>query len=256
MSEQRSTAELSRERRLSAAFVTLADTLVDDYDIVELLHELVEKCTELLGVDAAGLMLADADGRLQVVASTSEQAERLEATQVAAGEGPCIEALTTGDAVSVDDLETIREKWPDFYELAVTEGIRSVHAIPLRLRSKTIGAMNVFSTRIGQLDDNDLLTARALADVATIGILQERLIRESTLVTEQLQYALESRVVIEQAKGVLAQATSTGLDQAFVTIREYSRRNRRSVRSVAEALVGRSISSDEIMHAPAAKAKS
>jgi GAF domain-containing protein len=229
----------SREERLNSVFVTLADTLVDDYDVIELLQTLVENCAEILECDAGGLMLADSEGRLQAVASTSEEARLVEVLQLEAGKGPCIDCFTTGEPVTAAGVDDLRARWPEFADAAADGGFRSVHATPLRLRGKVLGAMNLFSSRDERLGERDIATARALTDIATIGILQERLIRESHLVTEQLQNALDSRVLIEQAKGVLSEALRISLDEAFDRLRDYARRNRLPLRTVAEGVATR-----------------
>ncbi|MHB1329861.1 MAG: GAF domain-containing protein, partial [Gemmatimonadales bacterium] len=194
--------ETSRERKLSVAFVKLADTLIADYDVVDLLHTLVEECTALVDTDAGGLMIADPSGQLQLVASTSERADFVEIMQLNAGSGPCLDCFATGTAVAVSDIEASGSRWPEFQAAAQQQGFRSVNATPLKLRGQVIGTMNLFSTRVGELSGSDAAVVQALADVATIGILQERLIRESGIVSEQLQRALDSRILIEQAKGV------------------------------------------------------
>jgi GAF domain-containing protein len=234
-------SDLSREQRLNAVLVRLADTLVDDYDVVELLQYLVESCAELLEPDAGGLMLADGDGSLQVIASTSETAELVEIMQLNAGKGPCVECFTTGEPLSIPDIDGVRERWSEFADAAVAGGFRAVHATPLRLRGKTLGAMNLFSTRGGRLSDRDVAAVRTLADVATIGIMQERVIRESGVVTTQLQQALDSRVLIEQAKGILSEAHAISLEQAFDLLRNHARGNRMPLRAVSESIATRAL---------------
>ncbi|WP_150307815.1 GAF and ANTAR domain-containing protein [Planctomonas psychrotolerans] len=246
-------SDLSREQRLNVVFVKLADTLVDDYDTVELLQYLVESCAELLDTDAGGLMLADSSGQLQAIASTGEAAELVEIMQLNAGMGPCVECFTTGEAVSVPDIDTVQAKWPDFAQAAAAGGFHSVYATPLRLRGKTVGAMNLFSIQVGKLNDRDIATARALTDIATIGIMQERLVRESSAVTEQLQHALDSRVLIEQAKGVLSEAHSIPLEEAFTWLRDHARRNQTSLRTLAESIATRTLDPATISARPATK---
>jgi GAF domain-containing protein len=192
-------------------------------------------------VDAGGLLLADELGELQLVASTSEQVGLVEVMQLDAGIGPCVDCYRTGLAVSVSDIASDRARWPEFSAAAHSQGFLAVHATPLRLRGQTLGAMNLFSKTAGVLNAPDAAVAQALADVATIGILQERSIRETTIVTEQLQRALESRVLIEQAKGVLAAMGTTDVDEAFFAMRNYARRNNLSLRFVAEGVTSRTI---------------
>ncbi len=230
-----------REGRLLAAFATLADTLVADYDVVELLQLLVETCSDLLDVSAAGLLLADPrTGTLDLVASTSEESRIVETLQLAAEAGPCIEAFRTGEAVSMSDIET-DPRWPEFRVSAIEEGFAAVHAVPMRLRSTTIGALNLFSADRGELPPHDIQAAQALADVATIGILHERSFRATDLLREQLQGALNSRVVIEQAKGVIAHMHELDMDEAFQRLRSYGRSHQRPLGDVARAVVERSL---------------
>lgn len=233
--------EESREARLTAAFVTLADTLTSEYDVVDLLDLLVRECTDILDVEAGGLMLADSEGNLQLVASTSEQAELVEFMQLNAGAGPCLDCYATGAPVSVADIEIINDRWPDFRLAALEQGFRSVYAAPMKLRGNVIGTMNLLSATTGVLNDRDIAVAQALTDVATIGILQERMIRESGLVSEQLQRALDSRILIEQAKGVLSQTGQMSMDEAFSTMRGYARSNQLTLHTVAEGITNRTI---------------
>ena len=234
-------ASETRERRLTSAFVTLADTLVAGYDVVDLLQTLVDTCAELLDASAAGLMLADSSGELAVVASTSEKSLLVEMMQLSSGSGPCVECFTTGAPVTVSDVAELGDRWPGFREAALGQGFRSVHGVPLRLRGNVIGTLNLFRTSTGALTDEDLSVAQGLADVATIGILQERAIREADIAKNQLQHALDSRVLIEQAKGVIAYMHDVDMDEAFQTLRRYSRSNNQNLRDVAELVVNRSI---------------
>jgi GAF domain-containing protein len=234
-------ANLSREMRLNAAFVAVADTLTADYDVVDLMHTLVEECTEILDAQAGGLMLAEHGGALQLLASTSESAQLVEIMQLDAGEGPCLDCFRTGVAVSVPNIEASEGRWPAFRAAALEQGFLSVLATPMRLRGEVIGTMNLFGIRVGELNPRDAAVAQALADVATIGILHERISSHSHLVEEQLQNALDSRILIEQAKGVLAQAASMSMDEAFAALRRYARNHNASLRGVSEGLVNRSI---------------
>jgi GAF domain-containing protein len=233
--------EKSREERLNLAFVRVADTLIADYDVIDLLHNLVEECADLLDTQAGGLMLADENGDLQLVASTSEAADFVEIMQLNAGTGPCVDCFITGIAVAVADIEKESKRWPAFAAAMVEQGFRSAYATPMRLRGQTIGSMNLFSTTTGQLNRADAAVAQALADVATIGILQERSIRETGVVAEQLQRALSSRVLIEQAKGVLSATGPMGVDQAFSALRDYARNHNLSLRDVAEGVTNRTL---------------
>lgn len=226
-----------RELRLLQAFVDAADTLVDDYDVTEMLHQLAVHCVELLDAGAAGFMLSDQRGSLQVLASSNERTQLLELFQIQADEGPCLDSFRTGQPVLVSDLSESERRWPLFAPEAMRENYRSVHALPMRLRQETIGALNLFGHQPGAINEQDLLVAGALADVATIGILQERAIRRGEVVTEQLQEALNNRVTIEQAKGLLAHAHGVDMNEAWEQLRTHSRDNRTRVSDVAYRLV-------------------
>jgi GAF domain-containing protein len=239
-----------RERSISRAFVELADTLVDDYDIIDLLDRLVAHCVTLLAVDAAGIMLAGPHGELRTAASSSEDAKMMELLQLHAGHGPCMDCYRSGAPVSVPDLGAT-PLWPDFIAAVAPHGpFRSIHALPLRLRGEAIGAMNLFHHRPGALPDDDLVLGQALADVATIGILSERAVRRSEILTEQLQHALTSGTVIEQAKGVLSQLAGVSMDQAFEQLRGYARRNNLRLADVARQMVHRELDPASLTAAP------
>lgn len=230
-----------RESTLLQTFAILADTLVADYDIVDLLQTLVDRCKLLLDATAAGILLADEHGELELVASTSESSRLVEMMQISADAGPCIESFATGQPVTVSDIRQSPPAWHAFQESALELGFLSVHAIPMRLRDATIGTLNLLRDETGVLPDDDLLAARALADVATIGVLQERAIRERDSVREQLQNALDSRVIIEQAKGVVAHQRSIPPEDAFDLIRAYARTNRLSLSAVSRQLIEHSL---------------
>jgi GAF domain-containing protein len=213
-----------REEAVSRAFVALADTLVDDYDVIDLLDQLVAHSVDLLAAQAAGLVLGDPEGRLRVAATSSDAAGLMELLQLQNEQGPCLDCYHSGTPVSVPDLHEVTERWPMFAGAVEQVGpFRSVHALPLRLRGQTIGSLCLFHRSPGPLPDADLSLGQALADVATIGILQERAIRRGELLNEQLQAALASRVLIEQAKGVLAHHLTVDMDTAFDLLRRYSR---------------------------------
>lgn len=231
----------TRAVRVSAAFVRIADTLVDDYDVLDLLHTLVEQCVDLLDAIAAGLMLAGPDGVLQVLASTSEESHLIEVLQQDTGEGPCVECYVTGVPVTIRDIAGTGDRWPRFKKEAAIQGYQSVHAFPMRVRGRTIGAMNLFRTDTGELNDEDIAIGQALADVATISILQERTIRESATVNDQLQRALNSRILIEQAKGMIAHILDVTTDEAFHRIRTHARSHQISLADTAEAILGRTL---------------
>lgn len=230
----------SRETLISAAFVAVADTLTTNFDVVDLLHTLVGHCTDILDTDAGGLMLVDASGGLQLMTSTSEAADFVEVMQLNADSGPCIECFTTGVAVSVPDIAEA-DQWPDFRHAALQRGFHSAHAVPLKLRGEVIGTMNLFAIAPGPLDERDAALAQALADVATIAILQERIAREGTILADQLHRALDSRILIEQAKGVIAHSLTIRIDDAFDILRSHARNNNLTIRSVAEGISDRSI---------------
>ncbi|MHA7987653.1 GAF and ANTAR domain-containing protein [Rathayibacter sp. CAU 1779] len=236
-------ANASRETKLNAAFVAVADTLTDDYDVVDLLHTLVSECTEILDAQAGGLLLAEPGESLQLVASTSESVELVELMQLSAGAGPCLDCYRTGVAIDVPDIAS-SGTWPEFAQIALRHGFLSLHATPMRLRGEVIGTMNLFRTRTGAFPSRDADVAQALADVATIGILHERLSSQSNLVVAQLQHALDSRILIEQAKGVLAQSTGLSMDDAFAALRGYARRHSIALRAVASGVVDRTIGID------------
>jgi GAF domain-containing protein len=241
----------SREQLLSEAFVGLADTLVDDYDIIEVLDRLVGYSVELLAADAAGIMLADAQGKLRVVASSQEDAKVMELLQLQSDQGPCMDCCRTGAPVSVPNVADATARWPVFVAAVADRGAyRSVHALPLRLRGEAIGAMNLFHGQPGALPEADLAVGQALADVATIGILQERAIRSSEVVTEQLQTALNSRVIIEQAKGVLAQRGNLSMAAAFDRLRRYARTHNARLSEVARQVIETDLATD-VLDAPA-----
>ena len=225
------------ERAVAEALVGLADSLVDDYDIIELLHRLTSECVHLLPVDAAGLLLSDQRGSLHLVSSSTEQARLLELFQLQAEQGPCLDCFRTSHQVSSADLAQDRERWPQFSARAEEAGYAAVHALPLRLRSETIGALNLFSEQPSALQSDEMRIGQALADIATISILQERAVHRGDILVEQLQTALNSRVIIEQAKGVLAERNQLDMAEAFALLRRYSRSNRRRLTEVAAEVV-------------------
>ncbi|MGQ0615871.1 MAG: GAF and ANTAR domain-containing protein [Acidimicrobiia bacterium] len=216
---------MPREALLARTFVELADTLVDDFDVVELLTLLTDRCVEVLDASAAGLMLVSPEGDLRVVASSSEAMRMLELFELQAQEGPCLDCYRTGEPVINADLQTIDGRWPRFAPEAIDAGFRSVHALPMRLRSVVIGSLNLFRAEEGEMSDADVLAGQALADVATIALLQHRVVLEVQTVNEQLNYALNSRIVIEQAKGMLSERAGVNLEEAFSRLRGYARRN-------------------------------
>ena len=235
------TASITRDQELFEIFVALADTLVDEYDVVELLQTLVDSCVSLFDVAAAGLLLVGDTESLDLVASTSEESRLVELMQLSAEDGPCIECFRTSATVSIADIRESPAEWARFRAAAAEQGFGSVTALPMRLRSTTIGTLNLFRAGLGALNSRDLRAAQALADVATIGILHERTVRAGNETRDQLQHALNSRVTIEQAKGVIAFTHTVSMDEAFARLRDYSRANRVPLAMVAAQLVAREL---------------
>lgn len=209
--------------RLSDLFVDVADTLVDSFDIVDFLHTLTEYVSEISGAAAVGLLLADQRGNLQLMAATTEMARVVELHQIRVNDGPCLDCFRTGERVVNADLEAAEDLWPVFAPHALAAGFRSVHAFPMRLRNQTIGALNLFGAQLDEFDAEDLRLVQALADVATIAILPERSVSRAEALTEQLQGALNSRILIEQAKGTIAQLMKISVDEAFELLRARAR---------------------------------
>lgn len=232
---------MTRERRLAELFVVLADTLVADFDVVEVLDLLVQACVDPLGCTAAGLLLSDQRGHLAVMASSAESSRLLEVFQLQNEEGPCLDCYRSRRPVTVMDLTQEEGRWPSFAPVALERGFRSVHALPLRLRDETIGALNLFHDEKSPLTADDLRIAQALADTATIGILQQRALSASHLLAEQLQSALTSRVTIEQAKGVLAASGDIDMDRAFDALRRYARNHNLRLTDVARDVATRAL---------------
>jgi transcriptional regulator with GAF, ATPase, and Fis domain len=222
---------------LSDTFVGLADTMVADFDVIDFLHMLTDRSVRLLSVSAAGVMLADPRGELRVAAASSEAAGLVELFQIQNDEGPCLDCFRTGRPVTAADLATLDQRWPRFAAAATQGGFVSVHALPMRLRDQVVGALNLFGTRAGRLDPADLRVGQALADVATIGLLQERNVRRADTLAEQLQAALNSRVVIEQAKGKLAERLGVDMDRSFSMLRDYARNSNQRLTEVAREFV-------------------
>jgi GAF domain-containing protein len=208
---------------LSDTFVDLADTMVADFDVIEFLHLLSDRAVKLLGASAAGVMLADPRGQLRLVAASSEAVRLLEIFQLEGEEGPCLETIWTGQPITEPDLGHAQQRWPRFTPAALQAGFASVHALPMRLREQVLGGLNLFRDQPGPFDRADMRIGQALADTATIGLLHERNLRRAEVVGEQLQAALNSRIVIEQAKGKLAERFGLDMDAAFTMLRQYAR---------------------------------
>ncbi|MCW2760822.1 MAG: hypothetical protein JWR85_1023 [Marmoricola sp.] len=228
---------LQRQARLAQRFVDLADTLVDDFDVVEVLDGLMSTCLDLLEVDEAGLLLNDGQGNLQRVASSNEEARLLELLQVQTREGPCFECVQTGESIVVHDIAGSSARWPTFAERATADGFHSVYAFPLRLREATIGGLNLFGAQPDALDEGSRVIAKALADIATIGILQQRSIHRTSLLAENLQRALNTRIVVEQAKGILSERGNLPMEETFNLLRSYARSHNLKLSDVAHSVV-------------------
>jgi transcriptional regulator with GAF, ATPase, and Fis domain len=228
---------MPREHVLAKAFVELADTLVADFDVVDFLHVLTNRCVELLDVQAAGLMLADQGGQLRVMACSPERARLLELFELETDEGPCLDCYRTGQPTVDTRLGEPDPRWPRLGRQARAAGFQSVHALPMRLREDIIGVLNLFSSSPRPIPENDARIGQALADVATIGLLQQRAIQHRQVLAEQLQGALNSRVLIEQAKGVLTERLHIDMDEAFETLRSYARRHNRRLTDLAQDVI-------------------
>jgi GAF domain-containing protein len=228
---------MTRESVLARTLVELADTLVDDFDVVDLLTRLADRCVEVLDADAAGIMLAAPDDRLRVMASSSETMRLLELFEIQTQEGPCLDAHRTGLAIVNQNLASVNGRWPRFAAEALAAGFHSVHALPMRLRGSVIGALNLFRAGPGEMGRADIEVAQAFADVATIAILQHRAALEAQVVSDQLTYALNSRIVIEQAKGMVAERLNLDMERSFTALRNHARSHNLRLADVANAVV-------------------
>ncbi|MDJ0350255.1 GAF and ANTAR domain-containing protein [Cryobacterium sp. PH29-G1] len=231
-----------RDIELADVFVLLADSLRATHDVVDTMDILVQASTRFTSATDAGILLADPAGVLHVVASSNERTSEVEEAQLGYGQGPCLECFTTGLPVEVPDLATEATRWPQFVRLAEARGFQAAHASPLRLRDQVFGAMNLFNEQPGPLGDRDLALAAALTQVATISLVQQQTIHHQATVNDQLQRALDSRVLIEQAKGALAQRHGISVDAAFALLRSHARKNSSRLRDTAEAIVNRRLS--------------
>jgi GAF domain-containing protein len=228
---------MTREADVMQTLVDLADTLVADYDVIDLLTGLADRCVHLLGASAAGVMLASANGDLRLVASSSDAMRVVELFELQAREGPCLDAFHTGERVEHESLAAGSGRWPRFAAVAVDAGFHSVFALPMRLRDVTIGALNVFSVEATPMDEADVLVARAFADLATISVLQQRAVADSQRLNEQLTQALTSRILIEQAKGVVFERAGIEMGEAFSRMRSYARSRNLRLTDVAQAAI-------------------
>ena len=240
------TDPMPRESLLALTLVELADTLVADFDVVDLLTLLAARAVEVLDMTAAGLMLAAPDGSLRVVASSSEAMRVLELFEVQAEEGPCLDCFQTRMPVMNELLADGR--WPRFAPEALAAGFQTAHAVPMRLRGTVIGALNLFHAERGEIDELDHAAAQALADVATIAILQHRAALEAQMLNEQLNHALNSRIVVEQAKGVVAERAGLDMSQSFALLRAYSRNNNVRLADVARQVVDGTLDTAALGH--------
>ena len=233
---------MPKEREVLRALVEVADTFVDDYDVVEFLHRLATRCVSILDVDEAGVMLVDATRTLRYVASSSEQMRLVELLELQHEQGPCLDAYRNGVVSVSAHADEADLMWPKFGTHARAAGLASLSGVPMRLRDDRIGALNLFSHRPGGLGDDDRHVAQALADIATIGVLQARAIQDGKVVAAQLQTALESRVAIEQAKGVLAEYVGVSVDDAFTMLRAYARSQNVKLTDAARRVVSGAVS--------------
>ena len=239
---------MARESLLITTLVELADNLVDSFDVIDVLTVLSDRCVEALDVDAAGVMLASPGGELQFVASSSESMRVLELFQIQADEGPCVDCFKDGKAIVNQALTVPDTRWPRFTPRAIAQGFRSVHCLPMRLRGRTIGALNLFRTEQGPLDSDDVLVAQGLADVATIAILQHRTSLDARVLNDQLSNALNSRIIIEQAKGRVSQSTSCDMDRAFRRLRAHARNHNLGLTDVARSVVEGTLDASKLDH--------
>lgn len=244
---------MARDGLIGETFVELADTLVEDYDVIEFLQNLAARCVELLGVAEAGIVLADDREELQLLASSSERMRLIELVELQRHDGPCQECWQERRAVRSDDLAAAGDRWPRFVPAAIEAGIRSAYALPMRLRDSQIGALNLFASRVSGLAEDDEALGQAMADVATIGILQERFARERDALTEQLQAALNSRVTLEQAKGIISEQAGLDVDASFELLRAYARTHNRRLGDAAAAVIRRQLSAADLTGAPSAR---
>ena len=244
--QEQGTGVAVADDRIGRTFVELADTLVEDYDLIEFLHLLAGRCVELLGVGESGVVLADAKGVLRPLASSSERMRLMELIELQCQDGPCLDCYRTGAAVLEHDLAAASGRWPEFTETALRAGFRSVYALPLRLRTETIGSLNLFAERPAALAEDCQDLGQAMADVATIGILHQRVVHEREVLAQQLQVALDSRVALEQAKGVVAQQAGVEMDEAFRMLRNHARHHNRPLGAVVAQVVRRELSAGDL----------
>jgi GAF domain-containing protein len=237
---------MPREAMITRTLVELADTLVADFDVVDLLTLLTERCVEVLDIRAAGIMLLAPSGDFRLMTSSNETMRVLELFELQSQEGPCLDCYASGEPVMNQDLRTANERWPRFAPEALAAGFHTVHALPMRLRGTIIGALNLFHTEAGAMPQTDADAAQALADVATIAILQHRAATEAQILNEQLNYALNSRIVIEQAKGMVAEREGLDMEQSFNRLRSYARRNNLRLADVSRDVIAGTLSASTL----------
>lgn len=236
-----------RERSLVAAFVSIANSLAEGYDVVDLYSGLTSDCVKLLDIASAALLLADGQGTLHLMAASSERARELETFQLQRHEGPCLDCFRDGAPVLVADLAKEQERWPQFVLAAAAAGFASVHALPMRLQDKVLGTLGLFGTQPGALDPEEVHLGQALADVASIALVADRASSDAAAINDQLQTALSSRVVLEQAKGLLAQLGNLDMDSAFAVLRRYAREHQTKLSEIARRLVTRELPAQQVL---------
>ncbi len=237
----------SRERDIIRSFVDLSNELVDEYDVVEILSKLTRNCAALLDVASAGLLLADGSGVLHLAAASSERTHHLEVFQLQRDEGPCLDCFRGGVPVVVPDLAAEEQRWPEFRQAAAAVGLVSVHALPMRLRDSVLGTLGLFGERVGRLSEDDLSLAQALVHVASVAIVNERSASDRATVNEQLQHALTSRILLEQAKGVIAHTGGVDMEAAFNVLRRYARDHSTRLGDVAQRVVDRELRGETLL---------
>ncbi|WP_292988657.1 GAF and ANTAR domain-containing protein [Mycobacterium sp.] len=235
-----------RETRILNAVVSLVDSLLDSFDVVELLTDLSERCTELLDVEAAGLLLAGTREYLHLMAATSERSQDVELFQLQTDEGPCLDCYAHGHPVSVPDLAAEQQRWPRFVPAAVDAGFASVHAVPMRAASTVLGALGLFGTSPGEPDEADLLIAQTLAHIASVAILQGHPPTPAS-VQPQLRTALTSRIVVDQAKGFLSERLGLPVEEAFTLLRHYARAQGNHLTEVSRLLISDPAAREQIL---------
>lgn len=243
MSNDAEQRAVNRQALTATTFVEIVDTLVEDFDVIEVLTVLTSRCVELLEAAAAGILLVDNDGNLRVIGASTEEVGLLELFQIQNDEGPCVDCFRAGSVVADASLDAA-SRWPKFAAESVAAGFPSVCAVPLRLKDLVLGCLNLFMAQPVPLSDSEIALAQALADVASIAIVQDMASRDSAIREGNLQHALNSRIVIEQAKGIIAERAGVEMDDAFSRLRAYARNNNRKLTEVAESLVAGTVAVD------------